>query len=136
MSLLSKIRERAKKRPKKIVLPEGDDKRVIKARDYIAKSKMAEAILIKRGQRLDELDRMVDKFFEIRHEDKKDMVKDEIEKLFSTNSVYAAAMMVRLGLADGFVAGANYKTSDVARAALNCIGVDREIEFMSGAFVI
>ncbi len=105
MSLLSEIRKWAKKNPKRIVLPEEDDERVIKAKDYIAKEGIAEIVSLK-------------------------------EEAFPGNKLYAAATMVKSGMADGFVAGAAHKTSDVAKAALKCIGVDRALKVMSGAFVI
>lgn len=134
MSFLSKIRESAKKEPKRIILPEGNDERVKKARDYISKKKIADITLFKIGERIEGFSNLIDRYFEIRHE--KELTKEEIERKFLENSVYAAAMMVRLGMADGFVAGAYYRTSEVAKAALRCIDVDREIKVMSGAFLI
>jgi phosphate acetyltransferase len=50
--------------------------------------------------------------------------------------VYYAAMMVREGSADGFVAGASYTTPDVARAAIHCLGADSRIETVSSSFII
>ena len=47
-----------------------------------------------------------------------------------------AAMMVRLGEADGFVAGASHSTPDVARAAIYCLGVDPKINIVSSCFVM
>lgn len=136
MSILNEVREKAKENPKRIVLPEGYDKRVIEAEDYISKSKIAEVIPLKEGKKAEGFDRIVEEFSKIRREHKKDMAKEEIEKIFLEKSVYIAAMMVRLDMADGFVAGASYKTSDVARAALNCINIDQTIKVMSGAFAI
>lgn len=136
MTFLGKIREKAKKKPKRIVLPEGNDERVVKAAKFISKSKIAETILIEEGKKIEGFKSLVDQFFEIRRQHNKDMAKDEIEKLFLKNSVYVAAMMVKLGLADGFVAGASHKTSDVARAALGCIDLEKDIKVMSGALVI
>jgi len=136
MSLLAQIREKAARKPKRIVLPEGTDERVKKAESYIAKYKIAEAIVINGIKRIEQFDRMVDEFSKICAVHKKDVAKEDIVKLFSENTVYVAAMMVRLGMADGFVAGASYKTSDVARAALKCLSIDEAIKVMSGAFII
>ncbi len=80
MSFLSQIRERAKKDPKRIVLPDGDDKRVIEAKAYISKSKIAETILIRKNEQIEGIDRIIDQFFEIRR--KQDMTKEDIEKTF------------------------------------------------------
>jgi phosphate acetyltransferase len=43
-------------------------------------------------------------------------------------------MMVRMGLGDGFVAGASHTTPNVARAAIHCLQIDRSIRTVSGAF--
>ena len=52
------------------------------------------------------------------------------------DTVCYAAMMTRMGMADGFVAGANHTSGDVARAAIQCIRIDREIGTVSSSFVI
>lgn len=136
MNFLKSIKEKASKNRKRIVLPEGDDERIVKAKRYIADSKIADLIVFKRGEKVEGFGSMVDQFSRIRHEHHKDMARDEIENLFLENSVYMAAMMVKMGMADGFVAGASYRTKDVARAALHCLDIDKEIKVMSGAFVI
>lgn len=136
MSLLSEIRKRARNNQKRIVLPEGDDARILKASDRILRQKIAQPIVIEKGKKIEDIDRMIDEFAEIRHEHKKDMQKDEIRSLFMQNTAYAAAMMVRLGKADGFVAGASHKTSEIARAALYCLSVDTRVNVMSGGFII
>ena len=52
------------------------------------------------------------------------------------NPVYFAALMVRQGLADGFVAGAVHTSSDVIRAALHCVGVKKESSIASSYFLM
>ncbi len=136
MKFLEEIRDRARKNPKRIVLPEGDDKRVTEAKDFILRSKISEVVILTKGEKVDRFDEMVEVFSDMRREHKKDMPKKDIEEMFLEKNVYIAAMMVKLGMADGFVAGATYKTSDVARAALRCIKIDSEVGVMSGGFVI
>jgi len=136
MDFIASIRERSKKDPKRIVLPESEDKRIVEACDYISKKGIAKPILLKDLKNIDDFDKMVECFCGIRHEHHRDITKDKAIKLFYNNKLYAAAMMVRMGMADGFVAGASHKTSDVARAALSCINVDKRIKVMSGAFLI
>ena len=46
MDFTKKIRERAKSSPKTIVLPEGTDKRVVKAAEIITKHKIAKIVLL------------------------------------------------------------------------------------------
>jgi phosphate acetyltransferase len=136
MSFLEELRDKAKAKPGKIVLPEGDDRRVQEAAEYISKNKIAEPIVLKSGDKIDRLDEMIDGYAGIRRLHKKVMSKDEIRDLFSKKSVYAAAMMVRMDMADGFVAGVAHETADVARAALHCLNLDRNIRVMSGGFVM
>ncbi|MBL7068719.1 MAG: phosphate acetyltransferase [Candidatus Omnitrophica bacterium] len=136
MSLLAEMRKRAAQAPKRIVLPEGTDKRIKKAKDYITEHKIADTIVIKNVEKTDQFDRIVDEFSKICAEHKKSMAKEDIVKLFTKNTVYIAAMMVKLNMADGFVAGASHKTSDVARAALKSLSIDETIKVMSGAFII
>jgi phosphate acetyltransferase len=136
MALLNSIRDKAKKDKKRIVLPEADDKRIIKAASYISKNKIAQPVLLKKGDKVERFDEMVSLFSEIRRQHKKDMPQEKIEKLFLEKSVYPAAMMVHLGMADGFVAGAAHSTAEVARAAIYCLTIKKEIGVMSGGFVM
>jgi len=50
--------------------------------------------------------------------------------------LYYAAMMVREGKADGFVAGAAHTTSDVGRAAIRCLGIDERITIACSCFIM
>ncbi len=113
MSIFDRIKEKARKNPKRIVLPESNDERIKSAIKTIKKEGIAEIIPLKG-----------------------DMLGKTIEGQKLTDSVHVAAMMVKQGTADGFVAGASHKTADVARAALHCMKVDKSIKVMSGAFVI
>ncbi len=45
-------------------------------------------------------------------------VPEDAEKILSENFVFYGAIMTRMGMADGFVAGASHTTTDVARAAI------------------
>lgn len=136
MSFLDSLREQAKTVKKKIVLPEGDDKRIVEAGQFIRKNNISDIIVLKKGQEIERFDEMVDRFREIRRQHKKNISRADAVKLFLEKNVYVAAMMVRLGMADGFVAGASCKTSEVARAALCCLSIDRNIGVMSGCFII
>ena len=46
MSILDKIRERASKNPKKIVLPESEDKRTLEAAGQILNQRIAKLIVV------------------------------------------------------------------------------------------
>jgi len=157
MDPIGLIRDKAKKNLKKIVLPETDDARVLEAGVRIVNDKIARIIFLgnvdgvrsslqKLGKYDDNMieviepktskffDALVDKFYEKRKHRNPD--KDFFRRLLRDNCVFFAAMMSDAGLADGFVAGANHTTGDVAKAAIYCIGVDEFIGVASGAFVI
>ncbi|MFH1381222.1 MAG: phosphate acetyltransferase [Candidatus Omnitrophota bacterium] len=150
------LRESAKKDPKRIVLPESNDPRILKAAALIGSLGIANIVLIGDENDINRLAKensvslgkteiinpknyakrreLVDTFYTLRSH--KGITPDEAEKTIIENGVFFAALMVRLGFADGFVAGAKYTSSDVARAALYCLGLNRDIGIMSSCFVI
>jgi len=46
MNRILSLREKAKKEKRKIVLPEGEDKRVVKAAAFLVREKLAEVLLL------------------------------------------------------------------------------------------
>jgi len=156
MSKIDTLREKAKKNLKKIVLPEGADPRTIEAVSIIEKEKIANPILLGRKNEIEKiakeksfalgnaeivepqsyklLNEIAGLFYELRKH--KGITEAEARELVLKDSVYYGAAMVRLGVADGFVAGACHTTSDVARAAIYCLKIDREIRIVSSSFLI
>lgn len=134
MEAITKIRENARQHPKKIILPEFNDKRVVEAYEFIRKEKIAEVTLLY-PEKLDAklVDKFAQEFFELRKA--KGITEEDARKTVST-PLYYGAMMVRDGLADGFVAGAAHTTSDVARAAIHCIGIDSKYNTVSSSFIM
>jgi phosphate acetyltransferase len=65
----------------------------------------------------------------------KGMTLEEAREL-AENPLYYAAMMVRKGYADGFVAGASLTSSAVIKAAINCLEIDRSIGLISSCFIM
>jgi phosphate acetyltransferase len=156
MSRILALREKARKEKRKIVLPEGNDVRVIEGASYIAAEGLAEVFLLgqkasveklamERGISLEgvtiidpesysQTPRIVDAYYEKRKHKGIDL--DEAGKTVKGNLVNFAAMMTRMGIADGFVAGASNTTSTVARAAIQCLDIDREIGTVSSSFIM
>ena len=136
-----------------VVLPEGQDPRVMKAASLVtaqgiakvtvlASPAEAEAALQKAGvsangfQILDpatlpELDRLVAAFQKRR--EKKGVTMDQARETLKKR-LYVGAMMVEEGLADGMVAGSIASTPDMLRAAFQCIGTAPGITTASSAF--
>lgn len=134
MDVISQLREKAKRQLKTIVLPEGGDSRVIQAAEFIRKEKIASVILLE-DDKLDpkKIDEYTELFFQLRQH--KGITREEARQTVS-HPVFYGALMVRQGLADGFVAGAATTTPDVAKAALYCLGIDRRIATIASCFIM
>ncbi len=134
MEIIDYIRHKAKGQVKRIILPEGDDERVRRAAAFLKQEGIVDPVVLERGK-LDPLkvEEYTESFFNLRQS--KGISKDEAYEHIN-NPVFYGAMMVREGLADGFVAGAVTTTSDVARAALYCIGIDKRVATILSCFVM
>jgi phosphate acetyltransferase len=155
MDILERIRQRAASRPQHIVLPEGNDPRTVKAAALCAGQRLAritllgdEATIRETAQRegadlngvtvLDhrrapDFEKMVGIFHELRRA--KGLMADEARTLMK-DPLYYGNMLVRLGQADGSVAGATNTTSHTVRAALHCIGVRSGFKLVSSFFLM
>ena len=151
-SLLGK----AKADRKTIVLPEGEEDRIIKAADYLLERDVVDLIILgdenailARGEELglkslskakfqamdDEevLTPMVAKLCELRA--KKGMTEDQARKQL-TDASYFGTMLVVLGLADGLVSGSVNSTANTVRPALQVIKTKPGTSLVSGAFLM
>lgn len=140
MSFIEKIKEKAKKNLKTIVLPEGTEIRTLKGAEIVNKEKFANVILIGNEK---EIRRILEKeninigdtkiidpensskkkeyaeaLYELRKA--KGMSIEEAQKLM-LDPVYFGMMMVKLEEADGLVSGAVHSTADTLRPALQII---------------
>ncbi len=133
-SVITDIRQRAKANPKKIVFPEYKDERVMEAVRVVEKEKIAQPIVLTPSNMESEKQ---EEFANIYSDFKGNKYKDfdEIRELME-NPLYYAAMLVRTGGADGFVAGATYTTSSVARAAIRCLEIDPSLNLISSSFLM
>jgi phosphate acetyltransferase len=153
VNILEKIRVKASKNLRKIVLPESDDERTIQAVEIILDERISRLIVVgddsvkknikSRNTDLLEIinpathpsiEKMAGEYYELRKI--KGMTPEEARHVVSTDYLTFGAMLVREETADGFVAGANHTTPDVIRAALRCLTIDREIAVVSGAFLM
>jgi phosphate acetyltransferase len=155
MDILDRIRQRAASRLQRIVLPEGNDPRTVVAAAKCVRDRLARIILIGDEERIREMahseradlggvevidhkraadfDRMVSTFHELRRA--KGLMADEARTALA-DPLYYGNMLVRLGKADGSVAGATNTTSHTVRAALLCIGVRSGFKLVSSFFLI
>ena len=156
MGLIESIKEKAKKHLRTIVLPESEDERVLKATAQVLAEKTANVVLIGNvekvksdaaacGANIDgaqiidpkdflEIEKYIDELVTLRA--KKGLSKEEATKIMTTEPRFFGCMMVRLGDADGLVAGSNSPTSDVLRAAMQVIKTAPGINTVSSTFVM
>ncbi len=150
------FREKAKREKRKIVLPEGEDKRTIQAAAYIAQNGIADVIVLGNSGSIKDLAEeasvsiggitvvdpvsdekqaaVIEKYYQLRKH--KGMTPEEAKDILMKNYVIYGAVMSRLEFADGFVAGASHSTGDIARAAIQCIKISRAVGTVSSSFLM
>ncbi len=156
MNLIDQIKAKAKQHYKRIVFPEGDEERTLKAADILTGEKIAEVILIGDPQKItEEADRLhLSNISRVKivnpesHEKKeayidlmvelsksKGLTRQQAEKLI-LDPLYLGTLMIKAGDADGEVAGARNATGDVLRPAFQYVKTKPGISVVSGAFIM
>lgn len=157
MSILDSILPRARAANKCIVLAEGNDPRVAEAAFKIAQQRISRLIVLATPEELaqssaaagvnlelpgitikdwlnaPEAEELADAFYRIRAH--KGLTRDQAREIIR-NRLYFGDMMVRVGLADGMVAGSIASTPDVLRAAFRCLGTEEGISIASSCFIM
>jgi len=133
MDLLERIRERAKEHPSRVVLPESSDARVQEAAERLEREGLAVPILVDE----DLFDKHAEEYAELLFERRRHrgLALDEARKAARTPLLFAA-LMVRAGDADGFVAGAVATTAETTRAAIAGIGPAPGVDTISSFFLM
>jgi len=147
MSVLEIIADRARAHCPRIVLPEGDDPRIIEGARRAAADGLARITLLAEPEdhiaagdleivfpdRSPLLDGYAEAYWTLRHQRGIDQEGARTAMLAPLNF---AAMMVREGDADGTLAGAVATTSDTVRTALQIIGKHPEAGIVSSYFLM
>jgi len=139
---------------KKIILPEGNDERVIEAAEKAALLNIAKIVIIGNKELLEtkfskkaknnieiiELSQEGKKremyaksLFDLRKE--KGMTEEKANELMK-DPMYFATMMLYSNDADGIVAGADYESAEVMRPAFQIIKTSKEISKVSSCFIM
>jgi len=154
VDFLAGLRARAAKQRRTVVLPEGEDPRVVAAARLAADAGVANPVLLGRSARVAEAAaRAGVSLAGIRQEDPaggdradaftaaylalrggKDVHTLEEARRAVTQPLAYGAMMVREGVADGSVGGAVHATADVLRAAIRIIGLQEGARLVSSCF--
>lgn len=133
MTLLERIRQRARTRYARIVLPEGSDARVIEAAGILRRERLAEPVLVDD----DLVDARREEYGELLFERRKHKGMTLDQALAAAeNRLLFAALMVRAGDADGFVGGAVATSAETSRAAILGIGPAPGVRTVSSFFLM
>jgi phosphate acetyltransferase len=156
MEILKRFIETAKSNPQRIVLPEGDEPRTLKAADRIIGDGIAKIILLGQSdkilalakenglknieratiidpQKSEDAERYTDLLFELRKN--KGLTREQAVELVK-DPLYFGCLMMKSGDADGELAGARNTTGNVLRPALQIIKTQPGISVISGAMLM
>ncbi len=156
MSFIDGIKERAKQNVKTIVLPETEDARTLEAASKVLQQKIANVILIGNKEKVladakaqgldlsevpvvdpancDKFDTYAQTLFELRKA--KGMTEEAAKDALLNNYLMFGVMMVKMGDADGMVAGACHATPDVLRPSLQVLKTAPDADLVSAFFII
>jgi phosphate acetyltransferase len=145
--------EQAQSKRQKIVLPESDDERILRATEILIRRNIADIILLGDRSTIEKqcmhidldiskaeiinpeesplTEKFAQHFYEMRKE--KGLMLD-VARDAMTHVNYFATMMVQEGLADGMVSGATHTTADTVRPALQIIKTKADISIVSSIF--
>lgn len=155
VSVMDAIWERARRKHARIVLPEGEDERVVWAAGEVVRQKLADVTLLGSPAKVEaaaarasanlagvdvvdpatspKLPEYQQLLYELRKE--KGMSREQAETLAS-NPTYYAALAVKAGDASGYVSGAAHTTADTLRPALQIIRTRPGVKTVSSFFVM
>ncbi len=155
MKALTRIKEKARSKKRRVVLCEGTEPRVVQAVKKILSEEIAAVTLLgdestitrlagECGTNLSRVEvinpahspdynSFVADFMELR---KERGITEERARKTMLNPLYFGAMLVRQDRADGSVAGSVNTTGDVLRAGIQVIGLKEGINSVSGSFLM
>jgi len=155
MTLLESLKDKARRNPRRIVLPEGEEPRTVKAAAIIMKEKLASVVLVGNRAKIDaaakeqgvdvshvpsvdpetspEFENYAQTYYELRKA--KGMTLEEARKIMK-DTVFFGTMMVYKGEMDGLVSGALHSTGDTIRPALQTIKTKPGINIVSSSFIM
>ncbi|HLK51438.1 MAG TPA: phosphate acetyltransferase [Bryobacteraceae bacterium] len=138
--------DRARRRRRTIVFPEGSDARVQEAAVRLARDGVVNPVLIGAKPKnpaagLTFVDPAhaptAEKYSALYYERRRSKGIAQVEAAeIARRPLYFAALMVAAGDADGSVGGAANTTAETVRAALHCIGPDPRVHLVSSVFVM
>lgn len=155
LELMHGIIDRARRNPKRVVFPEGEHDKILRAAKILVDRGIAHPILLARHQKIEpklhELNLSPDRITII-HTDTAELrssyaqklhllrrrdgvTVEDAEKLMYLRN-YFGAMMVEEGDADGLISGLTQHYNETIRPALQIIGLRPETQRVSGAYIL
>jgi malate dehydrogenase (oxaloacetate-decarboxylating)(NADP+) len=156
LELMHELKVRARRDLKRIVFPEGEHDKILRAAKVLVDERIAHPVLLARREavaaRLAELDvpegavtvidyQVSDRFEEYARElhliRRRDGVTlEDAHQLMRVRRNYFGTMMVRLGHADGLISGLTQHYPDTIRPALQIVGTRDGVRRVSGAYIL
>lgn len=153
--ILEEIIKEAKSKKRKIVLPEAEDIRILRASEYILNEKIASIVLIGNSERISNIcsnnnitlngveiiekenfhksEEYVNEFYNLRKH--KGITMQDAQNILKDN-MYFATMMLKQGDVDGVVSGACHSSADTLRPALQIIKTKGDLKNVSSFFLM
>ena len=155
MSMIDRVKEKARADRKTIVFPEGIEERTIQAAAVLVKEKLVDPVLLGKPEEIegeakrlgvdltgirienptdsDNFQTYADNLYELRKA--KGVTPEKAEEL-TLDPMYYGIMMVKMGDADGLVSGAVHTTGDMLRPALQIIRTKPGMKIVSSSFLM
>jgi malate dehydrogenase (oxaloacetate-decarboxylating)(NADP+) len=153
--VMRKVINKAARNPRRVVLPEGDNAKILRAAQIALEEGIARPILLGSEAQIRQVaeandiplegleivdhlhdprfDRYVEAFW--RHRHRRGVTEVEARRLLVHRN-YFGSMMVREGDADGLVTGMERSYPESIRPALQCVGVRPTVKVASGAYIV
>jgi len=156
MELMHELKEKARGRDIRIVFPEGEHDKILRAAKVMVEEGIGHPVLLARrdviAPRLAELDLAEDAVTIVHNESSERLEEyareyhrlrrrdgvtlEDAQKILRVRRNYFGAMMVRLGHADGLVSGLTQYYADTIRPALQIVGTREGVRRVSGAYML
>ena len=155
MDLINLFKKKAKKNPQRIVLPEGEEERILRAAEIVSEEGIAYPLLLGNNKKIKEkinhfgIDlanlRIIDplnfpkiseyvSFYCTMRKDRS--ISERMARLILKKSLNLGALMVKLGEADGLVAGSINLTASVIKSGILMIGLKKDVSLPSSFFIM
>ncbi|RMH19388.1 MAG: NADP-dependent malic enzyme [Acidobacteria bacterium] len=155
LELMRGIIDRARRGPRRVVFPEGEHDKILRAAKILVDRKIARPVLLARPEMIHDRLRALDldpsqltiihnesspeleRYAQVLHEKRRRRgvtMEDARELMRSRN--YFGSMMVELGDADGLISGLTQDYADTIRPALQIIGMREGVSRVAGAYLL